>query len=42
MSDALREPKPVLPFLKSFYDVVIPLSWPVVRIACGMHLIIHG
>ena len=42
MSDALREPKPVLPFLKGFYDVVIPLSWPVVRIACGMHLIIHG
>ena len=42
MSDAVREPKPVLPFLKSFYDVVIPLSWPVVRIACGMHLIIHG
>ncbi len=37
-----REPKPILPILKSFYDFVILLSWPLVRFACGFHLIIHG
>jgi putative oxidoreductase len=42
MPDADREPKPILPFLKGFYDIVVPLSWPIVRIACGMHLVIHG
>ena len=41
MSDVAREPKPILPFQR-FYDFVIPLSWPIVRIACGMHLVIHG
>jgi putative oxidoreductase len=42
MTEVIREPKLVLPFLKRFYEFVIPLSWPVVRIACGMHLVIHG
>ena len=42
MSDIAREPKLVLPFLRRFYEFVIPLSWPIVRIACGMHLVIHG
>ena len=42
MTDIAREPKPVLPFLRRFYEFVIPLSWPIVRIACGMHLVIHG
>jgi len=47
MSDAgrervVREPKLLLPFLKSFYDVVVPLAWPLARLACGFHLIIHG
>src|SRR5262247_2251522 len=42
MTDITREPKLVLPFLRRFYEFVIPLSWPIVRIACGMHLVIHG
>ena len=42
MTEFTREPKLVLPFLKRFYEFVIPLSWPIVRIACGMHLVIHG
>jgi putative oxidoreductase len=42
MIDTLREPKLILPFLKRFYEFVIPFSWPIVRIACGMHLAIHG
>lgn len=42
MADITREPKPVLPFLQGFYAFVIPLAWPIVRIACGMHLVIHG
>jgi putative oxidoreductase len=37
-----NEPRPLLPFLTSFYDVVVPLAWPVARFACGSHLIIHG
>jgi putative oxidoreductase len=42
MTDLAREPRLILPVLKRFYEFVIPLSWPLVRIACGMHLIIHG
>ena len=42
MTDLTGEPKLVLPFLQRFYQWVIPLSWPIVRIACGMHLVIHG
>jgi len=42
MTEIAREPKLVLPFLRRFYEFVIPLSWPIVRIACGMHLVIHG
>jgi putative oxidoreductase len=38
----VREPKLLLPFLRSFYDVVVPLAWPMARFACGFHLIIHG
>jgi hypothetical protein len=38
MSDAVRErlvrePKLLLAFLKSFYDVVVPLAWPMARLA---------
>jgi putative oxidoreductase len=42
MSAAQAEPKPLLPFLKPFYDLAIPLSWPVIRIACGWVLLVHG
>ena len=36
------EPKLALPFLKPFYDVVIPLSWPLVRCSVGLILAVHG
>ena len=42
MAEAHSEPKLLLPFLRPFYDVVIPLSWPIVRIAVGWNLIVHG
>jgi putative oxidoreductase len=42
MADAQAEPRPLLPFLKPFYDQAIPLAWPVIRIACGWNLAVHG
>jgi len=42
MANVESEPKPLLPFLQSFYDFVVPLAWPMVRFTCGFHLIIHG
>ena len=42
MAEAEREPQPVLPFLQPFYDAVIPLAWPLVRVAVGWDLIVHG
>jgi putative oxidoreductase len=42
MADAKAEPKLLLPFLKPFYDFVIPLSWTVIRVACGWNLVVHG
>jgi putative oxidoreductase len=36
------EPKLFLPFLKPLYDVVIPLSWPLVRCTVGVNLVLHG
>ena len=42
MADTQAEPEPLLPQLKPFYDVVIPLAWPVIRIACGWNLLVHG
>jgi putative oxidoreductase len=42
MADTQAEPKLLLPQLQSFYDVVIPLAWPVVRIAVGWNLLVHG
>jgi putative oxidoreductase len=37
-----REPRLLVPSLKPFYDAVIPLSWPLVRIAVGWNLAVHG
>ena len=37
-----RQPKPLLPFLASFYDWAIPFSWLVVRAGFGIDLAIHG
>ena len=42
MADTQAEPKLLLPQLKPFYDFVIPLAWPVIRIACGWNLAVHG
>jgi putative oxidoreductase len=35
-------PRLLLPFLARFYDLAIPLSWPIIRIAAGVDLAIHG
>ena len=40
--NANAEPKLLLPFLKPFYDFAIPLSWTVIRVACGWILVVHG
>ncbi|HVY58507.1 MAG TPA: DoxX family protein [Xanthobacteraceae bacterium] len=42
MSQAEREPKPLLPSLQSFYDLVIPFTWPLVRFGVAWPLIVHG
>ena len=42
MADMQAEPKLLLPQLKPFYDFAIPLAWPVIRIACGWNLAVHG
>ena len=44
MAIASSHDRPVLllPFLSRFYDLVIPLSWPIIRIAAGADLAIHG
>ena len=36
------EPKLLLPRLRPFYEAVIPLAWPIVRIAVGWNLLVHG
>jgi len=42
MAEAHAEPKLLLPFLRPFYDAVIPLSWLIVRVAVGWNLLVHG
>ena len=37
-----RQPKPLLPFLASFYDWAIPFSWLIIRAGFGIDLAIHG
>ena len=37
-----HEPKLLFPGLKSFYDVAVPLAWPIVRVAVGWNLLVHG
>jgi putative oxidoreductase len=39
MSD---EPKLLLPFLRPFYDAVLPWTWVLVRGGVGWNLIVHG
>jgi len=42
MPESNAEPKLVLPFLQPFYDAVIPWTWPLIRVAVGWDLIVHG
>lgn len=42
MAEVERGQQLFIPALRSFYDVVVPLSWPVVRIAVGWNLTVHG
>ena len=35
-------PKLLVPGLKSFYDIAVPLAWPIVRVAVGWNLLVHG
>jgi putative oxidoreductase len=35
-------PKLFVSALQPFYDAVVPLAWPLVRVACGWNLIVHG
>lgn len=42
MAETGAEPKLVLPQLRSFYDFAIPLAWPIIRIAVGWNLLVHG
>src|SRR5206468_7184521 len=35
-------PRLLLPVLKPLYDRAIPLSWLVIRVACGWNLTVHG
>jgi putative oxidoreductase len=42
MTDDTREPRPLLPFLEPFYRAVIPFTWPLVRVAVGWDLAVHG
>ena len=42
MTDANAEPRPLIPALKPFYTWVIPLTWPLIRIAVGWNLVVHA
>jgi uncharacterized membrane protein YphA (DoxX/SURF4 family) len=42
MAQAPTEPKLLLPFLRPFYDTVMPLSWLIIRVAVGWNLALHG
>jgi putative oxidoreductase len=42
MADAGREPRALIQPLAPFYDWVVPLAWPLVRLAVGWNLIVHG
>lgn len=42
MTFTSNEPRLLFPSLKSFYDFAIPASWPIIRIAVGVIMLIHG
>jgi putative oxidoreductase len=37
-----REPKLIVPALEPFYRLVEPLSWLIIRLACGLIMAVHG
>ena len=41
-SETKHESRLLFPGLQSFYDVAVPLAWPIVRIAVGWNLVVHG
>jgi putative oxidoreductase len=41
-SEAKPQSKLLFPALESFYAVAIPLAWPIIRIAVGWNLLVHG
>jgi putative oxidoreductase len=40
--DHASEPRLLFPFLKPFYDAVVPLHWPVIRLGAGLIFFVHG
>jgi putative oxidoreductase len=40
--DRYHQPRLVLPFLHGLYGQVVPLAWPLVRVALGWNLAVHG
>jgi putative oxidoreductase len=42
MSDIGPETRPFIPALGPFYDGVAPFTWPIVRLAVGWNLFVHG
>ena len=41
-SETKHEPKLLFRGLKSFYEMAVPLAWPIVRVAVGWNLLVHG
>ena len=42
MSDTQAEPRRIIPALNAFYAAVIPLTWPLIRLAVGWNLLVHA
>ena len=42
MADTQAKPQLLFPGLQSFYDWAYPLAWPIIRIAVGWNLLVHG
>jgi len=38
----MQQPRLLIPALKPFYDALQPLSWLLIRCACGLILAMHG
>jgi putative oxidoreductase len=42
MTDQAGQPGPLPPFLAPFYQAVVPMAWPLVRVGVGWNLLVHG